>query len=99
MMCSAKKGEYLPELLGMSRCKWEAEKHKAVNASGKYAWLTTAMIMMKRHYKNTYSSSKCISQKKENAVMQDAERKAMSVFSVWEKVRRTVKYFSDYRAL
>lgn len=87
------------ELVGMSKCKWEVEEHKTVNASGKYAWLTTAMMMMRRYCKNTSSPFKYISQKKENAVMQDAERKTVSVFSVWEEVRKTVKYFPVYQAL
>lgn len=101
-MCSATKGgaPARKELVGMSRCKGEAEKYKTVNASGKYAWLTTAMMMMRRRYcKNTSSSFKSISQKKKNAVMQDAERKAMSVLSVWEEVRKTVKYFPVYQAI
>lgn len=68
-----------------------------MNASGKYAWLTTAVMMIRKYCKNTSSSFKSISQKKENAVMQ--ERKAVSVFSVWEEVRKTVKYFPLYQAL
>lgn len=69
---------------------------KTVNALGRYAWLTTAMRRRRGAAFTTKTHpqfSKSVSRKDENAVTQDAERKAVCVFSVWEEVRRAVKYF------
>lgn len=81
----------------MSTCKREIGKcMKTVNALGRYAWLTTAMRRRRGAAFTTKTHpqfSKSVSRKDENAVTQDAERKAVCVFSVWEEARRAVKYF------
>lgn len=48
------------------------------------------------YYQNTSSTFRSASRKNENAVMQDAEGKAISI---WEEARKAVKYFPFYWAL